>query len=77
MGEVNTILHSFHLEELRHIDSESGQQGGEDVHDDPIAPPLHLPVVVWSTHSQVSLHTHCYDKIDTCTHADPEIMETS
>ena len=73
MGEVNTKLHCCHLEELRHIDHESCQQGREDVHDHPLAPPLHLPVVVGSADSQVPLHPHSYYQVDTCTHTDSEI----
>ena len=71
MGEVNTILHCLHLKELGDVDCQSSQQGGEDVDDDPVAPALHLPVVVRSTDSQVPLHTHSYDQVDTGTHTYP------
>ena len=71
MSEVNTVLSSLNLKEFCDIDRKSGQQGGEDVDDDPVAPALHLPVVVRSTDSQVPLHPHGNDQVDTRAHADP------
>ena len=74
VGEVKTELHSFYLEELRHVDSDCSQQGREDVHDHPLAPTLHLPVVVGSAHSKVPLHPHRYDQVDTCTNTYPRTI---
>ena len=71
VSEVNTVLSSLNLKEFGDIDRKSGQQGGEDVDDDPVAPALHLPVVVRSTDSQVPLHPHGNDQVDTRAHADP------
>ena len=73
VGEVHTELHSFYFEELRHVDSDCSQQCREDVHDHPLAPALHLPVVVGSADSQEPLHPHSYYQVDTCTHTDSEI----
>ena len=70
MSEVHTVLDSCNLKELCHVDRQSHQQGGEDVHEDPAAPALDLPVVMRLTHSYVALHTNCYDQVDTGTHAD-------
>ena len=74
VGEVKTELHSFYLEELRHVDSDCSQQGREDVDDHPLAPPLHLPVVVGSAHSKEPLHPHSYDQVDTCTNTYPRTI---
>ena len=59
--KVFTKCQQPHFPELGEIDYNSGDQGREDVHDDPVPLALDLPVVVRSAHSQVSLNTHWYD----------------
>ena len=72
MCEVHTIIDYFHLKKLGDIDGDSSHKRDEDVHESPAAPPLHLPEVMRSAHSQVSLNTNSYDQVDTEAQADPE-----
>ena len=44
----------------------------EDVHDFPLAPALHLPVVVGSADCEVPLNTHSNDEKDATRDTDPE-----
>ena len=72
MRKVHTIIDYLHFKELGEIDNDSGYKRDEYVHESPAAPPLHLPKVMRSAHSQVSLNTNSYDQVDTEAKADPE-----
>ena len=71
MRIVHAVLNYFNLKELSDIDGDSHQKGGEDVHDDPVAPALDLPVVMRSTDSEISLHTDTNDEEDAAADAHP------
>ena len=72
MRKVHTIFNHFHLKKLGDIDGDSGYKCEEDVHESSTSSPLNLTEVMRPTYSQVPLHTHSYDQVDTKAEADPE-----
>ena len=72
MLKILTKVEGPHFKGPRSVDCHSCQQRREDVHDDPVAPALHLPVVVGSADCQVPLNTHSNDEKDATADTDPE-----
>ena len=71
IGEILAEAERLNFQELGGVDCQSCYQGWDDVHDDPVAPALDLPVVVRSTDSQISLHTDTNNEEDAATDAHP------
>ena len=68
MLEILTKVEGPHFKGPRSVDCHSCQQRREDVHDDPVAPALHLPVVVGSADGNI----HSNDERDVTADTDPE-----
>ena len=68
LREVKTHLCWLHLHELGDVDDDGHQQGWDDVGQGSVVLCLHLPVVVGSAYSQISLNTNTDYQIDAGTH---------
>ena len=69
--KVKTNFRWFNLHELGDVDSESSNEGGDDVGKGPAVLALDLAVVVRTADRQVTLKTHTDYQIYAGTHTDP------
>ena len=77
ISEVGTKLCRLNLHELGDVDKDRSSQGGDDVHQGPVALGLDLVVVVWSAHSKVALYANTHYHIDTPTYAYPATFSSN